>query len=151
MQLSLHADYSLRVLIYLGTHSERLVSTQEISQAYGISRHHLVRVMQTLAEGGYIEIHAGRSGGVRLAREPGAIRLGDVVRNSEPSMKLVECFDRDTNTCILSPVCALKGVLQEALDRFLAEMNRHTLADVVQNSGEQKLQSVFANFVGWKA
>lgn len=151
MQLSLHADYSLRVLIYLGTHRERLVPTQEISEAYGISKNHLVRVMQTLAEHGYIEIHAGRSGGVKLAREPRSIHLGNVLRDAEPNMRLVECFDRETNTCALSPVCSLKGMLKEALDAFLTSMNRHTLDDILRQSGEERLQRVFAKFVGWNA
>ena len=93
MQLSLHADYALRVLIYLGTHPDRVISTHEISGAYGISKHHLVRVMQTLAEHGYVDIHAGRSGGVMLARPPQSIPLGDVIRNAEPNLRLVECFD----------------------------------------------------------
>ena len=47
MQLSLHADYSLRVLLYLGTHPDEVVPTRDISDAYGISKHHLVRVAQS--------------------------------------------------------------------------------------------------------
>src|SRR4051812_19367067 len=86
MQLSLHADYALRVLDYVATHRDRVVRTEEISRAYGISKHHLVRVVQTLANSDYLEIHTGRSGGVTLAREPEAIRLGDVVQAAEPNM-----------------------------------------------------------------
>lgn len=149
MQLSLHADFALRVLIYLATHKDRLVTTQEISSAYGISKHHLVRVMHTLAEQGYIDVHAGRSGGVILAREPHQIHLGDVVRSAEPNMRLVECFDRETNKCPIAPVCALKGMLNEAMNAFLVSLNRYTIADVLQHSGQQKLASVFAKFAEW--
>ena len=99
MQLSLHADYSLRVLLYLGTHPDQVVTTRDISDAYGISKHHLVRVAQTLGEHGYVELIPGRSGGLRLAMDPAAIRLGDVVRRTEPHLRLVECFDVATNTC----------------------------------------------------
>src|SRR5438309_2050173 len=148
MQLSLHADYSLRVLVYLGTYPERLVSTQEISDKYDISKHHLVRVVQTLAQHGYVELRAGRTGGVRLSRAPHQIRLGDVVRDAEPNMRLVECFDRETNRCPIAPVCSLKGMLREALEAFLASLNRFTLADVLGNGGQQKLAGVFAMFVG---
>lgn len=151
MQLSLHADYSLRVLLYLGTHPERVVSTQEISGAYGISKHHLVRVVQTLSQHQYVKIHAGRSGGVTLAREPALIRLGDVVRDAEPNMRLVECFDRQTNTCAIAPVCGLKAMLKEALDAFLQSLNRYTLADILHNGGQQKLAGIFATFIGWNA
>jgi Rrf2 family nitric oxide-sensitive transcriptional repressor len=144
MQLSLHADYSLRALVYLATHPDRVVRTQEISEAYGISKHHLVRVVQTLAEHEYVRIHAGRSGGITLDREPSVIRLGDVVRAAEPSMRLVECFDRETNTCKIAPVCALKGMLREALDAFLESLSRYTLADILKNGGQRKLATIFA-------
>jgi Rrf2 family nitric oxide-sensitive transcriptional repressor len=147
MQLSLHADYALRVLVYVGTHRDRVVRTEEISRAYGISKHHLVRVVQTLANGDYLEIRTGRSGGVTLKRDPEVIRLGDVVRAAEPNMRLVECFDRETNTCVIAPVCALKGMLREALDAFFDALNRHTLADIMRDSGREKLATAFAKFI----
>lgn len=70
LAVSLHADYSLRILINLGTHREHFATAQEMSTAYCIWEHHLVRVVQSLAEHGYVQIHTGRSGGVTLAREP---------------------------------------------------------------------------------
>jgi Rrf2 family transcriptional regulator, nitric oxide-sensitive transcriptional repressor len=151
MQLSLRSDYSLRVLVYLGTHPDRVVTTQEVSIAYGISKHHLVRIIQALAEHGYIQIHAGRSGGITLAREPQHIPLGNVVRDSEPNMRLVECFDRATNTCRIAPCCSLKGMLREALEAFIASLNRHTLADILGHGGQKKLATLFANFTGSNA
>ena len=151
MQLSLHADYALRVLVYLGTHPERVVSTQEISSAYGVSKNHLVRVVQTLANHGYVEVHAGRSGGVRLAREPNEIRLGDVIRSAEPNLRLVECFEQETNTCPIAAVCELKRMLKEALNSFLATLNQYTVADVLKHGGRQKLANVFATFVEWQS
>lgn len=144
MQLSLHADYSLRVLVYLGAHPDRVVPTQEISEAYGISKHHLVRVVQTLAEHDYVKIHAGRAGGITLGMEPSRIVLGRVVQVAEPNMRLVECFDPQTNTCKIAPVCALKGMLKEALDAFVASLNRYTLADILKHGGRQKLANIFA-------
>src|SRR4051812_40654072 len=139
MQLSLHADYSLRALIYLATHPERIVPTQEISEAYGISRHHLVRIVQTLAKHEYVKIHSGRSGGLSLRRQPSQIQLGEVVRIAEPHLRLVECFDRETNTCRIAPACTLKGMLQEALDAFIDSLDRYTLADVMEGSGQARL------------
>jgi Rrf2 family nitric oxide-sensitive transcriptional repressor len=149
MQLSLHADYALRVLVYAGTHPDRAVSTQEISSAYGISKHHLVRVVQTLADCGYVDVLAGRFGGVKLAREPHLIRLGEVIRNAEPNMRLAECFDRTTNTCPIAPVCALKRMLNEALSAFIAALDRYTVADVLNQTGQRELASAFATFAGW--
>ena len=148
MQLSLHADYALRVLVYLGTHPGRTITTKEISGAYGISKNHLVRVVQTLAEHDFIAVQAGRSGGLTLAREPHGIRLGDVIRSSEPSLRLVECFDRESNTCPIAQVCGLKGMLTEALSAFVSTLNAYTLADVLENGGRRKLANVFAAGAG---
>jgi Rrf2 family nitric oxide-sensitive transcriptional repressor len=134
LHLTLHADYSLRVLLYLAAHSERLVSTQEVSQAYGISKHHLVRVVQTLGRSGFIQVRPGRAGGLSLARGLGEISVGRVVRATEPDFHLVECFDKENNTCPIAPACGLKGVLSEAREAFLAALDRYTLADLVKRS-----------------
>jgi Rrf2 family nitric oxide-sensitive transcriptional repressor len=144
MQLSLHAEYALRVLLYLGTKGERpVVSTMEISRAYGISKHHLVRVMHTLNDHGYVRLIPGRAGGVVLDKIPAQIRLGDVVRNSEPTLRLAECFDRKTNTCCIAPVCSLRPVLKHALEAFLDSLNRHTLADLLADGAQERMADKF--------
>jgi len=108
MQLTLHADYALRVLLFLGSQpSGSVVSTKEIGRIYGISSHHLVHVVRTLSQQGYVAVSAGRSGGVSLAMEPQRIGLGNVVRSAETNLKLVECFDVKTNTCPILAVCEL--------------------------------------------
>lgn len=143
VQLSLHADYALRVLLYLGTHQGEIISTRQISEAYGISKHHLVRVVQTLGVHGYVERLPGRAGGVRLARDPAEIRLGDVVRRTEANLALVECFDAATNTCPIVGACGLQHCLGEALTAFLDTLNRHTLAELLTPARRSALTAVF--------
>ncbi|MDY7232361.1 RrF2 family transcriptional regulator [Hyalangium rubrum] len=134
MHLTLHADYSLRVLLYLAARPQGLVSTQEVSEAYGISKNHLVRVVQALGKEGFIEVRPGRAGGLTLARTPSEIPLGRVFRATEPDFHLVECFNKAENTCPIAPACGLKGVLYEAREAFLAVLDKYTLADVIQRS-----------------
>ncbi|HEX8703814.1 MAG TPA: Rrf2 family transcriptional regulator [Myxococcaceae bacterium] len=134
MHLTLHADYSLRVLLYLAARPGSLVSTQEVSEAYGISKNHLVRVVQSLGKEGFIEVRPGRTGGITLARQPSEITLGKVFRVTEPDFHLVECFNKDENTCPIAPACGLKGVLYEAREAFLAVLDKYTLADVMKRS-----------------
>jgi Rrf2 family nitric oxide-sensitive transcriptional repressor len=131
MRLTSYSDYSLRVLIYLALRGGRLATIAEISQAYGISKAHLMKVAHELGRAGYIETSRGRGGGLGLARAPGEITVGEVVRQTEGSMDLVECFDPDTSHCRIEPACALRGVLEEALDAFLATLDRYTLANLV--------------------
>lgn len=139
MQLTLHSEYALRVLLYVSAREDRLASTGEISAAYRISKHHLVRVVQTLAEHQYLAVTPGRGGGIALAKDPGLIRLGDVVRDAEPNMRLAECFDRRSNHCVLTPVCSLRPVLNEALAAFVATLNRYTLKDLLGGRARQKM------------
>ncbi|HET9220218.1 MAG TPA: Rrf2 family transcriptional regulator [Terriglobia bacterium] len=145
MQLTLHADYAFRTLIYLGAQPEgQLVSTEQISQSYGISKHHLVRVVQTLNQHGLVKVYPGRSGGISLARDAGKIRLGDVMRVAETNLKVVECFDMETNTCPIVPVCQLKPVLAEALNAFLSVLDKYTLADLLDPRRRNSLTKLFA-------
>jgi Rrf2 family transcriptional regulator, nitric oxide-sensitive transcriptional repressor len=145
MQLTLHADYAFRVLLYLGSQPPgHVAATKDISQSYGISKHHLVRVVQTLSEHGYVAVNPGRTGGVSLAREAHQIKLGDVMRNTETNLQVVECFDMRTNTCPIVPVCQLKPVLSEALDAFLAVLDRYTLADLLNPRRRTSLVKLLA-------
>jgi len=105
--------------LYLAVHSDRLVSVQEVSRAYRVSPHHMVKIVQRLVAQGLIASVRGRGGGLRLNRKPDAINIGAVVRLTEPHMALVECFNRATNTCPIEPACGLKGTLVQAQRAFL--------------------------------
>ena len=127
MHLTLFTDYALRSALYLACHPDRLVSVDEVGRAYGISRHHLVKVVQTLVELGVVEAQRGRGGGMRLAMPPSEINVGWLVRRTEPHFNLVECFDLETNTCPIAPACGLKGALQRAQRAFLEILDEYTL------------------------
>ena len=103
-----------------------------MSKAYGISRHHLVKVVAGLAERGYVETQRGKGGGMRLARPPAEIVLGAVVRDMEAELGVVECLEADGGHCVITPACGLKGVLAHATDEFLQVLDRYTLDDLKQ-------------------
>jgi Rrf2 family nitric oxide-sensitive transcriptional repressor len=124
-------DYSLRVLIYAAIHTNRRCVTSEIAAAFHISINHVIKVVHALQRFGYIETVRGRSGGFKLAKPPEHIRLGDVVRDTEGSLSLVECFDQTNNTCPLTHACGLQYALMEGFDAFFAVLDRYSLADLV--------------------
>jgi Rrf2 family nitric oxide-sensitive transcriptional repressor len=131
VQLTRFSDYSLRVLLYLAAHDDRLVSVDEVSRAYGVSKHHLVKVVQRLVDEDLVASTRGRGGGLRLNQRPADINVGAVVRVTEPHFDLVECFDREANTCPIDSACGLKGVLRSAQRAFLEVLDGSTLADFV--------------------
>jgi len=131
MRLTLHTDYSLRLLMLLAIEPDARHTIEEIARRYGISRNHLMKVAQTLTQAGFVESMRGRGGGLELARAPELINLGDVVRACEDGFALVECFDRERNTCVVAPSCGLRGPLEEALAAFLSVLDRYCLADLV--------------------
>ncbi|MGC2461845.1 MAG: Rrf2 family transcriptional regulator [Steroidobacteraceae bacterium] len=126
MQLTHFADYSWRVLIFLGAHTECLCTISKIAEAYAISDNHLMKVVNRLSTCGYIETVRGKGGGMRLARAPKLINGGDVVRDMEERFDIVECFNEEHQDCPLLPACILKSVLNEARRNFLATLDRHT-------------------------
>lgn len=135
MRLTQFSDYALRLLLYAAARSEGLITIEETAKVYGISRAHLMKVANQLTRSGFLTAVRGRAGGLTLAKAPERIRLGDVVRATEPDFAIVACMGGD-NACRITPACKLRGALNEALAAFVAVLDRYTLADLALNSGE---------------
>ena len=116
--------------MYAAVEGERLITIEETAKAYNISRSHLMKVVNILTRTGYLKSVRGRSGGFTLAKPPGAINLGAVVRATEPDFALVECFATGSQ-CIITKRCQLPQVLNEALNAFVGTLDRYTLADIM--------------------
>lgn len=133
MRLSVQTDFALRVLIYLGVNTENRVRVQDIADAYGISHHHLTKIVQQLQRSGYLRTHRGKGGGIELAQPVSGINIGRVVREFESSMHLVECFSPG-NQCIITSVCKLKHVFADAYEAFIKTLEDHQLSDLLCGS-----------------
>lgn len=135
MKLTAYTDYALRTLMYLGVNRDRLVTIQDIADLHNIAKNHLSKVVHQLGALGVIQTVRGRNGGLRLGKEPVDIHLGNLVRNTEPDFNMAECFNRERNACILTPSCALKGVLNNATNAYLAVLDGVTLQDLLMTTG----------------
>lgn len=130
MKLTFYSDYSLRLLMYVSVKRDGLVTIQEVADAYGISKNHLMKVAFELGRKGFLETVRGRGGGLRLARPPEKIGVGEVVRAMEEDFTMVECFDAKTNQCVITGPCRLRGALSRALKAYFAVLDEYTLADL---------------------
>ncbi|MBU6460617.1 MAG: Rrf2 family transcriptional regulator [Proteobacteria bacterium] len=142
MQLTQYTDYSLRVLIYLGSKPGGFGTISEITDFYGISRNHLTKIVNHLANHGLLVTTRGKHGGIRLAKPPGLIRIGQVIQLMEPNFNIAECFNGVSNSCVITRNCGLKGVLKEGVDSFLAVMDKYTLEDIVKPGLDSLTESV---------
>ncbi|MFG6118606.1 MULTISPECIES: Rrf2 family transcriptional regulator [Thalassobacillus] len=134
MRLKKYTDYALRVLIYTASKPEgELASIKEISKVFDISENHLSKIVHQLNKLDMLTTIRGRSGGIRLAKPPEEINVGDVVRKMEDDFILLECFDRGSDHCVITPACKLKHVLNDALEAFLNILDEYTLQDLLSN------------------
>lgn len=129
MQLTSFTDYGLRALIYMATLPEgRLTNITEVTDTYGVSRNHMVKIINQLSRAGFVAAIRGKNGGIRLGMHPRNIIIGDVVRKLEP-LQLVDC-----ERCTITPACRLKKALNDAVQLFLKELDGYTLADLVEGN-----------------
>ena len=103
------------------------MTAAEIGEAYGISVHHLLKVIQKLSSLGYVETLRGKSGGVRLAQPPNQIVIGRVVRHVESDLGVVACLRVGESACVIEPACRMRSMLSAATDAFLAVLAPSTL------------------------
>jgi len=134
MNLTVQSDYAFRTLMYLAVRDPKIATIQEISEHYGISRGHLMVLVHRLGGLGFLDNTRGRGGGVKLARPGSEIRLDEIVRATEPGFEWVECYRGDSNRCLITTPCRLRGVLDEAMEAWLGVLNKYSLADLVERN-----------------
>lgn len=143
MQLTRYTDYGLRTLIYLSVlPSGRSASIDEVSEVFGLSRNHVNKIVHQLGKEGLVVTQRGKGGGMRIARDPADINLGDVVRRLENNLQAVNCEQPDI--CVLLPGCHLKTVLADAMAAFMRELDQYALADLVHKPQVVRLLGIGA-------
>lgn len=131
MHLTLHTDYALRVLMYVGVKGNTLSTIPEIVEHFDVSRGHLMKVVHHLGRLGYLETIRGKGGGMRLGQKPTQINVGAVVRDMEEELAVLGCLQGSEGYCRIEQCCVLRKALRDATNAFLAALDRYTLADLI--------------------
>lgn len=142
MNLTLFSDYSLRILMYAALNGQKQFSVDAVADAYKLSRHHVAKAVNFLAQEGYLTARRGRGGGICLGKPAAEIRIGQLLRTTEAGTPFIECFDPLTNTCPLIKACTLKGALFEAWNAFFDTLDKYTLADLTKRP--ERLQQMLS-------
>lgn len=133
MKLTSYSNYALRALQLAALSAPNLIRVDDVVRVHGLARPHIVKIVHELGRAGFVSTQRGRGGGFRLARPAAQIVVGDVVRLTEGPFDVVECFNRETNTCPLIGICRLSRALAEATQAFLDVLDRLTIADIAAN------------------
>jgi Rrf2 family nitric oxide-sensitive transcriptional repressor len=137
MRFTVFTDYTFRVLIYLALEPGRRVTINDIAESYGISKNHLMKVANLLANEGIVMATRGPKGGLELSRKADEIMVRDILHLTEDGFNLVECFGPD-NQCKITPACGLKSVLSEALDAFNDVLDNYSIQDLAKQTTQLK-------------
>lgn len=138
MRLTQQANYSVRILMYCATNRDKFAKVSEIARVYDISEYHLFKILPILVNNNFITTHRGRNGGLKLAKDPVDITLGQIIRAAEENFHLADCFDEGSYDCPLLSMCDFNQALNEALEAFLTALDRYTLADLTQKEGDMR-------------
>lgn len=138
MRLTRQTNYAMRILMYCAANDGRLSRIPEIAQAYSVSELFLFKILQPLVENGLVQTVRGRNGGVRLGRAAETITLFDVVRVTEESFAMAECFENDAADCPLIDSCALNSALREALNAFFAVLAGYSIKDLIRERSDMR-------------
>jgi len=135
MRLTRFTDYSLRVLIYLGQNNESRVTIHQISEAYDISKNHLMKVVSNLTRLKIVAAQRGPGGGIQLNRSPEEISLDEIIINTEKHLQELGTVN-NTHSAGATADTRLSSFLQHALQAYLNELSRFTLADVLEPNND---------------
>ena len=131
MRLTKQTNYAVRILMYCEANKGKLSQIPDIAKAYGVSELFLFKILQPLNKAGLIESIRGRNGGIRLNRDASKISLFDIVKVTEDSFSMAECFESGESDCPLLDSCGLNSALRKALNAFFDVLAQHTIADLV--------------------
>ena len=136
MRITKRTNLAMRVLMFCAVNPERIINKAQIAQCCNASENHLGHVVNQLGQFGYLETLRGRRGGVRLARKPSEISIGEVFRRFESDVPVAECFAGDSNTCPLAPACRLREDIRCAVQAFYEHLDGVMLDTLVdENQG----------------
>lgn len=131
MRLSKQTSYAIRILIDCAQAMPHAVRSAEIAQRQKISEYNIQKLVAQLASEGILATARGRGGGIKLALPPGQINLGKVLRVTEPTRIVVDCFGEPVD-CVVRQITPVNRIFTAAYDGFVEVLDRYTLDDLLK-------------------
>ncbi len=135
MKLSKKGEYALRALIDVAMNSDKgVVQAHDIARKENIPIKFLEQILLGLRRAGYLRSRRGRSGGYALAKPPGRIRMGAVVRAVDGPLAPISCVSRTAYapcSCPEEDLCGVRMVMEDARHALAASLDGWTLEEAV--------------------
>lgn len=138
MRLTRQTNYAIRMLMYCAANGNGLSRVPDIARSYGVSELFLFKILHPLVEEGLMETVRGRNGGVKLAKPATEITLLDVVRATEETFSMAECFDNDEVDCPLIDGCSVNSALRRALGAFFDVLSEYSIDRLVRTKPDMR-------------
>lgn len=130
MRVSAKSEYAIRAMLDLAIHYEKgLIPIQEIAARQGIPQRYLEQVLLLLKRAGFLASKRGAGGGYHLARPPGEISVGEVLRAVEGLPAPVDVGHHRSED--------LQDLWREILNAVSAVVDRTTFADLSKRIEER--------------
>ncbi len=133
MKLHKASLFGLYAVLELASDPERQLSTIDIADKYGISTHHLAKVLRTLVRSGLVQAVRGVGGGYRFVGTPNRTTLLDVI-------ELFEVLESELDAPIPSGqageaiIAELQSITQEIDELTKAVLDTTTLETALNSS-----------------
>lgn len=124
VRLSRLADYAVVVMTHFAQMPERVYSGAEVATELLLPAPTVSKLLKQLSRAGLLGSQRGVHGGYELARTPGHISIGEIVRAVEGPVALTDCIEDGVGECDRIGFCqthrnwqVINQVVREALDR----------------------------------
>ena len=139
MRLSKQTSYAIRILLDCAHAMPQAVRSSEIAERQQISEYNIQKLVAQLASEGILATARGRGGGIKLGLDPKDINLGQVLRITEPTRIVVDCFGAPVD-CAVRQVTPVNRIFAAAYDGFVDVLDKYTLEDLLK--GHQPVAAV---------
>jgi len=129
LRFTKRADYGLMAIHYIAT-QKHAVSAKRIAEQYAIPPELMAKILQRLAKRGLIASHNGPKGGYELARDPGEISVGEVLRAIEGPLRIVSCMTGEED-CPQFSRCNLRRPVEKIQASISTLLDTMTLSALV--------------------
>ena len=143
MKLQKSTVFALYAVLELASTPDRQLSTNEIAERYGMSTHHLAKVMRRLVRGGLVQSARGAGGGYRFSGNANRTTLLDIItlfEELEPELELEG--DPDVQPTDIGG--ALQDVRDEINELTQATLRSITITTLIKNAERRRQHDLVA-------